>query len=492
ASVALQMVGISYQNIRKHLVKIIPEPVVEGMEKGFEIVKALITEGPMAAWEQLQEMAGEMKEAFVDAVKNWIKETIIVKAIEFIASLIIPGAGIIRAIVGIYDTIVFFIQKAKDIAQMVGNFLGSIGEIAMGNIGAAANALENGLATALTLVISFLAKLIHLDGVTAKIRAALNKIRGKVENMMAKVAKWIADKAKKLWGKMTGKDKKEAKQAESIAAMPPEEKVKAATQEAKKQIGKYSGKKSHASDIQTILQQIKTNYQLRHIKLMKEQSGWSVDAEINPKHKETFNPSGELQIEELMPGEGKKVLLLGEGNFSFALNMAAKTKDKDEAKRVVATSYITEQLVHQTYPKSGEKNINKAKTEGLSVHHGVDARNISKDLGPFPGPFEKIIFNFPFVPVSRPEQTEVNRKLTSDFFQSASEAAELNGLVFFTQKEYWLKRFQARNAASSNGFSSYGERTFNPGNFPGYEHMESHAEASAELKNPITLIYQKT
>jgi hypothetical protein len=200
ASVALQMVGISYQNIRKHLVKIIPEPVVEGMEKGFEIVKALITEGPMAAWEQLQEMAGEMKEAFVDAVKNWIKETIIVKAIEFIASLIIPGAGIIKAIIGIYDTIVFFIQKAKDIAQMVGNFLGSIGEIAMGNIGAAANALENGLATALTLVISFLAKLIHLDGVTAKIRAALNKIRGKVENMMAKVAKWIAEKAKKLWG----------------------------------------------------------------------------------------------------------------------------------------------------------------------------------------------------------------------------------------------------------------------------------------------------
>lgn len=130
ASVALQMVGISYQNIRKHLVKIIPEPVVEGMEKGFEIVKALITEGPMAAWEQLQEMAGEMKEAFVDAVKNWIKETIIVKAIEFIASLIIPGAGIIKAIIGIYDTIVFFIQKAKDIAQMVGNFLGSIGEIA--------------------------------------------------------------------------------------------------------------------------------------------------------------------------------------------------------------------------------------------------------------------------------------------------------------------------------------------------------------------------
>ncbi|MGL5891510.1 MAG: phage tail protein, partial [Bacteroidia bacterium] len=100
ASVALQMVGISYQNIRKHLVKIIPEPVVEGMEKGFELVKTIITEGPMAAWEQLQEMAGEMKDAFVDAVKEWIQGTIVQKAVETIASMIIPGAGIIRAIVG--------------------------------------------------------------------------------------------------------------------------------------------------------------------------------------------------------------------------------------------------------------------------------------------------------------------------------------------------------------------------------------------------------
>jgi hypothetical protein len=279
ASVALQMVGISYQNIRKHLVKIIPEPVVEGMEKGFEIVKALITEGPMAAWEQLQEMAGEMKEAFVDAVKNWIKETIIVKAIEFIASLIIPGAGIIKAIIGIYDTVVFFIQKAKDIAQMVGNFLGSIGEIAMGNIGAAANALENGLATALTLVISFLAKLIHLDGVTAKIRAALNKIRGKVENMMAKVAKWIADKAKKLWGKVTGKDKKDGERLVDK----PEERLRKASAEAE-EITKNDKTTPEKAKIE--IQKLKTKYTLLKADLIHESGEkYTIDLEVNPRYR---------------------------------------------------------------------------------------------------------------------------------------------------------------------------------------------------------------
>ena len=100
----------------------------------------------MAAWEQLKEMAEEMRDAFVDAVKDFIKRKIMEQAIQWLVSLFVPGAGIIRAVIGIYDTIVFFIQKAKQIMQMIGNFLGSISEIAAGNIGAAAAAMEKGLA----------------------------------------------------------------------------------------------------------------------------------------------------------------------------------------------------------------------------------------------------------------------------------------------------------------------------------------------------------
>ncbi len=197
--VALQMIGISYQNVRKHMVTVMGEPVVAGLEKTFTLVKTLVTEGPMAAWEQLKEMAAEMRDAFVEAVKDFIKIKIVEQAIQWLVSLLIPGAGIIKAIIGIYDTIVFFIQKAKQIAQMIANFLGSMGEIAAGNIGAAADAMESGLARGLSLVISFLAKLLRLDGITAKIREAIQKIRAKVDAVLLKVAKWIADKAKKLF-----------------------------------------------------------------------------------------------------------------------------------------------------------------------------------------------------------------------------------------------------------------------------------------------------
>ncbi len=198
--VVLQMIGISYQNIRRHMVAVMGEPVVVGLEKSFALVKTLVTEGPMAAWEQLKEMAGEMRDAFIDAVKDFIKQKIVEQAIQWVISTFVPGAGIVKAIIGIYDTVVFFIQKAKQIAKMVGSFLGSIAEIAAGNIGAAAEALESGLARALSLVINFLAQLLHLGGITDKIRNAIQKIRGKVDNVISKVANWIADKAKKLFG----------------------------------------------------------------------------------------------------------------------------------------------------------------------------------------------------------------------------------------------------------------------------------------------------
>jgi hypothetical protein len=217
-SIALQLIGITYANIRRHMVTVMTEPVVAGLEKTFMLVKTLITEGPMAAWEQLKEMASDIKEAFIQAVKDFIKQKIVEQAIQWIAGIFIPGAGIIKAIIGIYDTIVFFIKKAKDIIKMVGNFLSSVSEIAAGNIGAAAEAMEQGLARGLLLVVNFLAALLRLGGVTAKVRAAIQSVRTKVDDVLLKVAKWIATKAKALVSKIAGAGKDRSPESDAIKA----------------------------------------------------------------------------------------------------------------------------------------------------------------------------------------------------------------------------------------------------------------------------------
>jgi hypothetical protein len=226
--VLFQLVRLTWANVKARLIKLIPAPVVEKLETSFALIKTIIDEGPIAAWEQIKEIAGDLKQGFVNAVTSWIKWKVVEESVKTVVALFTPGAGMIRAIVAIYDTIVFFIKKAKDIFAMVGSFLGSIAEIAAGNIGGAADALEAGLARGLKLVINFLAKFLRLDGITAKIRGVLDTIGDKVTIVIDKVAQWIVTMAKKA-GKLIGIGKDEpapapGEKADDAAAPVPEAK----------------------------------------------------------------------------------------------------------------------------------------------------------------------------------------------------------------------------------------------------------------------------
>jgi hypothetical protein len=280
---ALQMIGISYANLRRHLVTALTEPVVLGLEKTFTLVKTLVTEGPMAAWEQLKEMAAEMRDAFVDAVKDFVKQKIVEEAVKFVAAIFIPGAGIIKAIIAIYDTVVFFIQKARQIMKMIANFLGAIGDIAAGNVGGAAQAMEDGLARGLALVVAFLAKLLRLDGVTAKVRAAIQKIRGKVDDTLAKVARWIGSKVKAVVSKGLGGDPKAS----------PQQRLDKGMEEGTAAVNRYAGKKVGALVLRPLLAVIRARHALTRLDVELEGDRWTVVGEVNPKKRAPTKAEGD-------------------------------------------------------------------------------------------------------------------------------------------------------------------------------------------------------
>jgi hypothetical protein len=278
--VLFQLVGLTWVHIKKALVKLIPEPVVEGLMTTFGLVKTLVSEGPMAAWEQIKDMGEELKRTFVASITDWIKWTVVEQAVKTIMAIFVPGAGIVRAVIAIYDTIVFFIQKARDIMQMIGSFLGSIAEIAAGNIAAAADALENGLARGLKLVISFLAKFLHLDGITAKIREVLDKVRTKVEAVLDKVAGWVVGMAKKA-GKLVGIGGKEAKDGE-VAVEDPKWKIAVAGVHGDVTALK-SQKKASAEHIQAAIPGWKSKYAFKSLHVDVAGTHWSIKGSMSPE-----------------------------------------------------------------------------------------------------------------------------------------------------------------------------------------------------------------
>jgi hypothetical protein len=198
---ALSVLGLTWANIRVKLVKAIGETAVTVLEKGFDIVVALVTEGPAAAWDKIKEQLAELKNMVIGAITNFVVETIVKKAVMKVVSLLIPGGAFIQAIISIYDTIMVFIDKLSKIIQVAKAFLDSMMDIVAGKLDGAAKKVESVLAGLLTLAISFLAGFLGLGKIADKVMEIIKKIRAPIDKAMDFLINWIVNAGKKLFNK---------------------------------------------------------------------------------------------------------------------------------------------------------------------------------------------------------------------------------------------------------------------------------------------------
>jgi hypothetical protein len=205
----LSVLGLTWANIRGKLVKVVGETAVVAMEKGFAIVKTLVKDGPAAAWEQIKGELGNLRDMVLQSVMSFLVETVVSKAVEKLASLLIPAAAFIQAIVSIYNTIMVFVQKLAKIVQVVKAFLDGMMEIAAGSIAGAAAKVESTLAGLLSLSINFMAGFLGLNNVAAKVMGIINdKVRAPIDKALDKAIAWIVAMAKKLFSTLFGKQEK--------------------------------------------------------------------------------------------------------------------------------------------------------------------------------------------------------------------------------------------------------------------------------------------
>jgi Domain of unknown function (DUF4157)/APOBEC-like N-terminal domain len=222
ALLALSVLGITWANIRQKLVKATSENIVKGLETGFAIVKKLVTEGPVAAWEEIKSQLTNLKDMVMQGIMDYIIETVVKKAVAKVLSLLVPGGAFIQAIISIYDTVMVFIAKLKKIIQVAMAFLDSMMAIANGAIGAAAAKVEGVLAGLLVLAISFLAGFLSLGKIADKVMNIINtKVRAPVDKAIDFVINWIVTTAKGLFKALFGKkdakeDKKDANSEEIL------------------------------------------------------------------------------------------------------------------------------------------------------------------------------------------------------------------------------------------------------------------------------------
>src|SRR5690554_1510301 len=198
-SLVMQVLGLGWSYIRKKAVMMMGERMVNELTKGYKMFTTFATKGLMGIWEYLKGQYTDLKETVIDAIKGMLITKVIKAGIKWVMSLLIPGAGFIKAIMAIKDLIVFFVESAM---MLIPAITEAILALAAGSIAGVAKAIEKGLAGLIAMVINLFAKLIGLGGLSKKVMAIFKKIRKRVDRAVMKLLLKAKKAGRKLMAKL--------------------------------------------------------------------------------------------------------------------------------------------------------------------------------------------------------------------------------------------------------------------------------------------------
>jgi hypothetical protein len=405
-SLMLQIFGLTWNSIRTKLAKRVGEKVVAAAEKGVDIIKRVITEGPIALWNIIKEKAGEIKTQVMEGIRNWAITQIVKKATVKLLTMLNPVGAIVQAIIAIYDVVMFFIENFDRIVTFVKSIFDSIGEIAMGQIGKAAGLIEKSLGMTIPIILSFLARFLGLSGIGKAIRNVMARVRKPVDKVIDKIVGFLAKRIKKLFGKeKTGK-------GEVTGKYTPQEKakgIKAISQEEKSlaKNDKISKEKAH---------QVANRVKEKHAKVFKNitvidgkdswdyqyimRQGGKVDTPVEKEESELpelkigdFYLSFKGQALEIISFSGDKFIAKEKGGdeIKFKTEVFRQLIQKGKYKKITE-SELSGLLPAKRYLPAGWKGSEGSKSIRYNFYerHGWTAKSASKKISEVPGIIAKV------------------------------------------------------------------------------------------------------
>lgn len=132
----------------------------------------------------------------------------------------------------------------------------------------------------------------------------------------------------------------------------------------------------------------------------------------------------------------QRILLVGEGDFSFSLCLA---REFGFAHNMVATCLDTQETIANKYSNAVD-NVRELEERGCLVFYGVDAMQMSQHFFLRTHKFDRVIYNFPHVGFIFREnsycQIQLNKELVKGFLRNAKLLLkEENGEIHVTHKE---------------------------------------------------------
>ena len=204
-SIVLQVLGLTPTNLRKRAVNFLGEDTVTALEKVPGVISTLQNEGLSGLWNFVSDKFGALKDGLVSEVKQWLMMEVVKKGVAWLAKMLVPFGGFLKACEAIYDTIRFFMKHSDIIKRVVDTILDALESIADGKTDVVAKKIEDALTAILKGAITFLASLLDLDGIGERIKQIINKaFRDPINEMINAALRGAAKVAGPVLNKVRG------------------------------------------------------------------------------------------------------------------------------------------------------------------------------------------------------------------------------------------------------------------------------------------------
>lgn len=206
-NLVLSILGLTWTNIRSGLVAHVGEPAMAAIEKTVDVFKVIGTEGLAGLWNWIVDRIGDFKETVISGIRSFVVEKVIKAGVEWLIGVLNPAAAFIKACEAIYNVVMFFVEKGQAIIEFVNSILDSVESILNGGVGQVADLIEGTLAKMIPLIISFLADLLGLGGISDKIKEIIAKIQAPVNKAIDRIIGGALKVGKKMFGGLVAKAK---------------------------------------------------------------------------------------------------------------------------------------------------------------------------------------------------------------------------------------------------------------------------------------------
>jgi len=178
---AADLMGLSEPKLMEKAIEVVGQENVARFSWVWDFVDNAIQGGVIGLWDHVQENLGGMYEGVVDTIQNWLMVNIAQEAAIKLLSMFSPIGAIVQAVMTAWDVYVFLRDNIQEIYAVIQAFVTNFSELAMGNLTAAANGIEQGLASLIPITLDLLAQVFGLSGAQEKVYETVDGVRDVVD-----------------------------------------------------------------------------------------------------------------------------------------------------------------------------------------------------------------------------------------------------------------------------------------------------------------------